>query len=346
MHNNVDHHQSNNCKCHQFQMICPTVRIHMNLFLNHFFLHQSLTASNCCLVSSWCSLYLLALYHWWCNVLWFHWCLTFLNLCVASWILHFLCWSFDLLFWFFFNHLLSFLFFGWGFFSNSRYALRNRFLNCWLLNWLRCLFLRSGCFLLLDWCSWFRYWRFYFFSCWRPSFLDWRLSFSHWGFEGSFIFEAFNDFFKSESGLFKINFKFDGILVRDFDFFLKSVLWLFLEASNVSSGININTSKIILLIGLLFIKLKGERGFAIGIEVGYIKVELAPSERHDIGTVRINKVRVSHDFVFVEFLHAYIPYKDYLCKWRTWTWIRVRGLVAEAGSDSQGTAGNSKILGQ
>jgi hypothetical protein len=73
---------------------------------------------------------------------------------------------------------------------------------------------------------------------------------------------------------------------------------------------------------------------------------LASSERHDVSTVRINKVRVSHDFVFVKFLHAYIPDKDYLCKWRIWTWIRVRGQVAGAGSSSQGTAGNSKILGR
>ena len=134
--------------------------------------------------------------------------------------------------------------------------------------------------------------------------MDWRLSFSHRRFKGSLIFEAFDNFLKSESGLFKVNFEFDGILIRDLDFFLKSVLGLFLEFSNVSSGINIDTAKIILLIGLFFIKLEGESGFAIDIEVRDIKVELASSERHDVSTVRINKVRVSHDFVFVEFLHA------------------------------------------
>ena len=75
--------------------------------------------------------------------------------------------------------------------------------------------------------------------------MDWRLSFSHRRFKGSIMFEAFHNFFKSESGLFKVYFEFDDILIRDLDFFLKSVLGLFLEFSNVSSGINTDTTKII-----------------------------------------------------------------------------------------------------
>jgi hypothetical protein len=71
------------------------------------------------------------------------------------------------------------------------------------------------------------------------------------------------------------------------------------------------------LIGLIFMKLKGENGSAIGIVVRYIKVELTSSKRHDASTVRNNKVSVSHDFVLVKCLHAYGLYQDYLCEWRT-----------------------------
>jgi hypothetical protein len=76
------------------------------------------------------------------------------------------------------------------------------------------------------------------------------------------------------------------------------------EVSNIRSGIDINTTQIILLIGLFLIKLERECGFSIGVEVGYVEIKLRASEGHDMRAIRVDEIRISHDFIFVELLHT------------------------------------------
>lgn len=112
--------------------------------------------------------------------------------------------------------------------------------------------------------------------------MDRGFSLSHRGLESSFVLEAFYDFLEGKSGLLKVNFKFNGILIRYLNSLLKPVLSFFLELSNVGCRIDVNTAEIVFLIGLFLIEFEGESGFSIDVEVGYIEIELAASERHDV----------------------------------------------------------------
>lgn len=305
MHDNVNQHHAYDSKGHKFQVVRPAVTIRMNCLLHCLFslLYQSLAASNCCLVPAWRAFHLLALYQWGHDLFWFHWSLSFclwaglflrpLGLLLNRFLVHL------------FFGLFNLLFFVWRFFGNSDSALASRFLDYSLLNRLRGFLLNSRRFLLLNGGFGFRRWWSDFFNR-RSSFLYWGFSLSHRRLQGSFVLEAFDNFLKCKSGLFKIYFKFDSVLIWDLNFFFKPVLSLFLELSNVCRWIDINTSKIIFLIGLFLIELEGEGGFSIGIEIGYVEIQLAASEGHDVGTIGIDKIGISHDFVFVELLHTCI----------------------------------------
>lgn len=72
-------------------------------------------------------------------------------------------------------------------------------------------------------------------------------SLSYWWLHVSFVFEAFNDFLKSESRFLQINFKLKSILFWYIDFLLETVFSLLLKLSDVSDWINIDTSQIVLL---------------------------------------------------------------------------------------------------
>jgi hypothetical protein len=247
-------------------MIGPAVTVHMNYVLRScFFLHQSLTASNCCLISAGCAFHLLWLYHWGDDLFWFDGSLFFglaLGLITALGLTGFLgCLFFG---------LFDLLFFNWGFLRDSRSVLADRFFDHWFLSLLGCFLLNLGYSFLLDRGFGFKNWRLYFLS--GPNFLHWWFSFSHRWLESPFILETLDNFFQCESWFFKINFKLNSILIWDLNFFFKPVLSFVLEVSNVRSGIDINTPQIILLTGLFLIKLERECGFSIGVEVGYVKI--------------------------------------------------------------------------
>ena len=282
-------------------MIGPAIPIHMNgLLSNHFLFHESLTASNCCLVSARSAFHLFWLYHWWHDLFWFHGRL-FIGLVTR------LLNALGLLLRCLLSGLLHLLLFGWRFLCHSRSALAGRFFDNCLLHWFRCFLLHSGYLLLLHWGS--RLWnrRLHFLSG-RSPFLHWRFSLPHGRLQSPFILETLDYFLECESWLFKIYFKFNSILIRNLNFFLKPVLPFFFELSNVRCGVDINTAQIVLLIGLFFIELKGEGGFSIGVEVGYVEVKLAAPERHDMRAIWVDEICIGHDLVFIKLLHAYIFY--------------------------------------
>ena len=303
MHNKVNKHRAHHRERHQLQMIRPAIPIRINcLISNHFLLHQSLTASNCCLISTRGAFHLLGLDHWRHDLFWFHgglflglvaWFLSVLGLFGYRFISR-------LLF-----ELLDLLFLDGGFLCHAGSALAGGFLDHWLFNRFEGLLLHAWCLLLLRWGSGLWNWRPHLLSG-RPPLFHRRFSLPHGRLQSPLILETLDYFFQCESRLLKVNLKLNSILIRDLNFFLKPVLPLFLELSNVRRRIDINTAQIVLLIGLLFVELEREGGFSIGVEVRHIEVELAAPERHDMRAIRVDKICVGHNLVFVELLHAYI----------------------------------------
>lgn len=130
--------------------------------------------------------------------------------------------------------------------------------------------------------------------------------FSNWRLHTSLALVTLHYFLQRESWFLQVHLKLQSILIRNLNFFLESVLSVFQELSDELSWVHINPTKIVLLIGISFGQLESEEDFSVFVEIGKIKVELATSEGHDEAAVSIYKVSVSHYFIFVEFLHAWI----------------------------------------
>lgn len=303
MHNPVNHQHTNYGKYDQLQMVCPTIRI-LFFCLYHFFsdiFFKSLTGLNGSLVSTWSSFHLFASNYWRHNSLRLFWFFLWIyGLCDQDFLLNwswYFCWFFSALFYrLFFNLFCRFL----GHFNLS------------FLDWNWSLF-------LFRWCSIFCIWiwnrmflfcmfslldRWFLFSYIRISLNNWWFSFTNRWFHASFTLETFHDFLKSKSGFLKIHLKLKSVLFWDLHFLFESVFAVSLKLIDEYSWVNIDTSKLIFLIGIFFSKLKGEKYFSVFIEVREIEVELTTSERHDMSTVCIDKISVGSYFVFVKLLHS------------------------------------------
>lgn len=289
MHDPVNQKNSYNRESHKLKVICPRLGIFYFCYNRLFWLFwQSLAASNRCLVSSRCSFHLLCLDHRRDDCFrffrfgWLCWNKLFLGFLSGSfyWLL---CSSWNRFFdWLLNRSLFNDFLTGWILFFISWSALASRLLNDW--------FHLLSCFLFL-------------FDCdWRLSFLNGRLSFSNWGFHASFFFETLHNFFQSESWLFQVDFEFNGILLWDVDFLLKSVCAFLLEIVDVCGGVNVDSSKVVFFGGIFFCEFKGKSNFSAFIKVRQVEIELTSSERHDMSAVGIYEISVSGDFVLVKFL--------------------------------------------
>lgn len=330
MHNPVNQKDSYQCESNQLKMVGPWFSV-LNLCYNNllWFFGQSLTASNRCLVSSWGSFHLFCLHHWRHDSFRFLW----------SWWLD-LNWLFPGFFsWFFYWLLCG----SWNWFFNWFFdlSLFNDFLGCW--GWLL-VFRSAFAWRLLN--SGFN-----LFSCilsfldrnLRASFLNWRFSLSDWRFHASLSLVTLNNFFQSKPRLFQIHFKFNGILLWDVNFLLKSVNALLLEICDVCGRVNINSSEVILFGGVFFCEFKGESDFSAFVKVGQIEVELTSSERHDMSAVSINEICIGRDLVLVELLLSCLIRDLYLCRLRTWIWTQLMEQAPVTKSGSQDTVGSRKI---
>jgi len=142
--------------------------------------------------------------------------------------------------------------------------------------------------------------------CRRPYFLNRRLSLSDRWFHASLSLKAFHYFLKRKSWFLQIHFKFDGVLLRNVYSFLKPSNSFLFKISNVIGWIDINSSDIKFLVALFLSQFEIEKNFSGLVEIWKVKIKLASSEWHDIWTVSLNKVSVSHNFVLIKFLHSLI----------------------------------------
>lgn len=253
------------------------------------------------LIPAWCSFHLLRSHNW------RHYCLRFL------WLFLWVLWDLQInlkffsrsffrsLTWFLDNGRFFFFFWRGGFF-NFGFAfgigpLNNRF------NFFK-------------WWSLLKWWLLVFNL--RIPLNSGRLSFSNGWLHGSFTLETFNNFFQCKSWLFQIDFEFKGILFWDFDFLFETILTICLELCDKDSRIDVDSSQLVLLICILFIKFEIKEDFSVFIEVGKIEVELATSKGHDMSSIGIDEVGLGHYFVFVKLLHSLIIRTKYPCRLKTW----------------------------
>ena len=143
-----------------------------------------------------------------------------------------------------FNFLAVLLFSRWLFYN---------FRSAFILRFLRKFFLLStiNLFLLGRTFSFGNRWLCLFKR--GSSLLNRRFSLSDGRLQGSFVFEAFDDFFEGKSGFLEVHFELDCILLWDFNFLLKSVFAFLLEIGDIRGWIDVDSSEFVFLITFLLI---------------------------------------------------------------------------------------------